>query len=87
MKRGDIVLNGYASPGYNDLHVIVGSTTIRNTSCYKTRCLFQGKLLLDTSAFSKKDNKLKVIGHVDLDSHIINAMNEARDNTNKDGAK
>lgn len=79
MKRGDIVINHWASPNFNDLHVIVGSITIRGEACYKTRCLFKGKLLTTTNAFSKRDNRLEVIGHVDLDSHIIAAMQKARE--------
>lgn len=72
LKKGDIVLNGYASPGINDLHIIVGTTSHRtgkysSMPCYLTRMYFNGKLSTDTSLFGKKDNKLTKIGHYDFD--------------------
>ena len=77
MRRGDIVVNRWASPGVNDLHVIIGSTKVGSTSCYETRCLFEGKLVLHTSAFDKNGDALTKIGYVNLDQPIIEAMQQA----------
>ena len=71
LKKGDIVLNNYASPAYNDLAIIIGSTS-RKTGLYGTtkywvcRVYFQGKLQTDKSLFIKDDNKLEKIGHFNL---------------------
>lgn len=78
LKVGDVVLNGWASPGFNDLHIITGSTTRKTgpystTRYYKSRCLFKGKLQSE-SLFSKTDNRLTKIGHVDYEGYIIKEM-------------
>lgn len=83
LKRGDIVLNGWASEGFNDLHVIVGSITCKTgqfstTTYYECRMLFEGKLKKHKSLFSKTDNRLTKIGHIDLDAAIIAEMIKAR---------
>ena len=84
LKTGDIVLNGYAGEGVNDLHIIVGSTTRttgqykqHSTTYYQCRMLYQGKLRKELSLFNKKDNKLKKIGHFNFNEAIKNAMKEA----------
>lgn len=83
LSKGDIVLNGWASPGFNDLHIIVGSGSIKqsrysSTPTYKTRCLFKGKLGV-TSMFVKRDHRLTKIGHCDYEEFIKQAMISARE--------
>lgn len=82
LKKGDIVLNGYAAKGINDLHIIIGSTSRRTglystTSYYECRMLYQGKLQAHKSLFNKRDHKLKKIGHFNFEEAIKNAMEEA----------
>lgn len=77
-KKGDVVLNGYAAPGINDLHIITGFTSRKTsrystTSYYKSRCLYKGKLQHE-SLFSRADNKLTKIGHVDYEGYIVREM-------------
>lgn len=83
LKKGDIVLNGYAEEGFNDLHIIIGSSSRKTgpysvTRYWETRCLFKGKLM-PKSLFSKTDNKLTKIGHIDYESFIVNEMIAARE--------
>lgn len=84
LRKGDVVLNGYAVAGFNDLHIIVGSTSRKTgpfsvTRYYETRCLFKGELLQSKSLFSKTDNKLAKIGHIDFDSWLEDQMRRAYD--------
>lgn len=88
LKKGDIVLNGYAAEGVNDLHVIVGSTSRKIgpysiTKYYRSRCLYGGKMQRE-SLFSKSYNKLTKIGHVDYESYIKENMILARKKFNQE---
>lgn len=78
LRKGDVVLNGYAAEGVNDLHLVVGSTSRKTgpystTKYYKTRCLYEGKMQSET-LFSKLDNKLTKIGHIDYEGYIKDNM-------------
>jgi hypothetical protein len=82
LKKGDVVLNAYAGAGYNDLHIVTGSTVRKagpfaTTKYYKTRCLFKGKLQNET-LFDKASNKLFKIGHVDFEGYIEQEMEKLR---------
>lgn len=82
LRKGDVVLNGYAVKDENDLHLVVGSTSRKTgpysiTKYYKTRCLYKGKMQSE-SLFSKSDNKLTKIGHIDYEGYIKDNMLKIR---------
>lgn len=80
-KKGDVVLNGHAAPGINDLLLITG-TTSRKTGKYSTtryyscRMLFKGKL--QPPSLHPLDGKLSKIGHIDYDGYIISEIKRIR---------
>jgi hypothetical protein len=81
-RKGDVVLNGYAISGVNDLHIIIGSTSRKTgnystTRYYESRCLLEGKLQ-PKSLFSKSENKLTKIGHIGYEAYIIQEMTRLR---------
>ncbi len=82
LRKGDVVLNGYAVKDENDLHLVVGSTSRKTgpystTKYYKTRMLYAGKMQ-NESLFSRSDNKLVKIGHIDYEGYIKDNMLKIR---------
>ena len=88
LRKGDVVLNGYAAEGVNDLHIVVGSTSRKTgpystTKYYKTRCLYDGKVQSE-SLFNKADHKLTKIGHIDYENFIKDNMLKIRADMDKE---
>lgn len=73
LRRGDIVVNTSASPGYNDLLIVTGGTKY-----VEALMLFDGKLR-SKSQFDRSGSNLRKIGHFDVDKPVIDAMNKARE--------
>lgn len=91
LKVGDIVLNGYQSKPYN-MYLIIGSTSRKTgpfsrTRYYRTQHIIDGETLEGVALFSKTDNKLEKIAHVNTKEVISTAIKEALLTSNKEKDK